>query len=222
MATGIDPLHGNGRTMMNRLKLLCLLGLILLAGCDPDKIASADLADLTLSAGKLEPEFSSSVLSYTATVGDDVSVITVTVTTADSDALVLINSVEVSSTNGSTQVALARGSNTITVYVINSTPDYEFNSKTYEVIVTRLEASFSIGGSVSGLDGTLTLQNNGADDLVLDADGSFSFALPVAEGDDYDVTVSVQPETQTCSVSNGLGVVIGAEIDNIIVECVNN
>lgn len=207
---------------MNGLKLLCLLGLVLLSGCDADKYASADLADLTLSAGKLDPEFSSSVLSYTAYVGDDIGVITVTVTTADPDALPLINSVEVNSTNGSTQVVLARGSNTITIYVINSTPDYEFNSKTYEVVVTRLATSFSVGGIVSGLDGTLTLQNNAADDLVLDADGSFRFALPVAEGEDYDVTVSVQPETQTCSVTNGLGVVIGAEVDNIIVECVNN
>jgi hypothetical protein len=162
------------------------------------------------------------VLSYTAFVGDDVATVTVTVTAADSDAVVLINSVEVSSTNGSAVIALARGSNTITIYVLNSTPYYDFNSKTYEVVVTRLDSSYSVGGTLSGLDGTLTLQNNGADDLVLDADGSFEFALAVADGDPYEVTVSVQPATQTCSVDNALGVVTGAPVNDVIVQCVNN
>ena len=207
---------------MTGFKRFCLLLLVLLSGCDPDQYASANLADLSLSAGQLDPVFSSSVVSYTAFVGDDVGTITVTVTAAASNALVLINSVEVGSTNGSTQVTLARGSNTITIYVINSTLSYDFNSKTYEVVVTRLASSYSVGGSVSGLDGTLTLQNNGADDLVLDADGSFAFALAVADGDDYNVTVSVQPATQTCSVNNALGVVIGARVDNIDVQCVDN
>jgi len=207
---------------MTRFTRLWLLVLILLSGCDPNQFASADLADLTLSAGQLDPAFSSSVLSYTAFVGDDVGTITVTVTTADSDALVLINSVEVGSNKGSATVALDRGINTITIYVINSTPDYDFNSKTYKVVVTRLETSFSVGGTVSGLAGTLTLQNNGADDLVLDADGSFRFALAVADGDDYDVSVSVQPASQTCSVDNALGVVAGAPVNNIDVQCVNN
>jgi hypothetical protein len=196
--------------------------LVLLAGCDPNQFASADLADLSLSAGQLDPDFSSSVLSYTAFVGDDVATVTVTVTAADSDAVVLINSVEVSSTNGSAVIALARGSNTITIYVLNSTPYYDFNSKTYEVVVTRLDSSYSVGGTLSGLDGTLTLQNNGADDLVLDADGSFEFALAVADGDPYEVTVSVQPATQTCSVDNALGVVTGAPVNDVIVQCVNN
>jgi len=207
---------------MTGFKRLCLLMLVLLAGCDPNQFASADLADLSLSAGQLDPDFSSSVLSYTAFVGDDVATVTVTVTAADSDAVVLINSVEVSSTNGSAVIALARGSNTITIYVLNSTPYYDFNSKTYEVVVTRLDSSYSVGGTLSGLDGTLTLQNNGADDLVLDADGSFEFALAVADGDPYEVTVSVQPATQTCSVDNALGVVTGAPVNDVIVQCVNN
>lgn len=207
---------------MTGFKRLCLLMLVLLAGCDPNQFASADLADLSLSAGQLDPDFSSSVLSYTAFVGDDVATVTVTVTAADSDAVVLINSVEVSSTNGSAVIALARGSNTITIYVLNSTPYYDFNSKNYEVVVTRLDSSYSVGGTLSGLDGTLTLQNNGADDLVLDADGSFEFALAVADGDPYEVTVSVQPATQTCSVDNALGVVTGAPVNDVIVQCVNN
>ena len=53
---------------------------------------------------------------------------------------------------------------------------------------------FSIGGTVTGLTGVgLELQNNGADDLVIAADGSFAFATTVVDSTTYDVTISGQP-----------------------------
>ncbi|MGY6586707.1 MAG: hypothetical protein ACXIUB_00315 [Wenzhouxiangella sp.] len=82
---------------------------------------------------------------------------------------------------------------------------------------------FSIGGSLSGLvDGTtLVLQNAGADDLNLSANGSFVFAQPVADGGPYAVTVLTQPgnPNQNCTVSNGSGVVSGADVDDVEVNC---
>ena len=46
-------------------------------------------------------------------------------------------------------------------------------------------ASYSVGGTVSGLSGTVVLQDNGGDDLSVSGNGSFTFATPVAGGGAY-------------------------------------
>ncbi len=82
--------------------------------------------------------------------------------------------------------------------------------------------TFTVGGSVSGLEGEgLVLHNNGGDDLAIDADGSFTFATPVDDGNDYAVTVASQPADpiQTCTVSDGSGRIDGADITAIQVSC---
>src|SRR5690349_12765841 len=60
----------------------------------------------------------------------------------------------------------------------------------------------SVGGTVSGLAGTVMLQNNGGDDLGISADGSFTFSVPVVNGGPFNVTVRTQPRGQVCSVAN--------------------
>ena len=45
---------------------------------------------------------------------------------------------------------------------------------------TATSAVYSIGGTVSGLSGTVVLQDNGGDDLSVTASGSFTFATSVA------------------------------------------
>ncbi|WP_442283537.1 FG-GAP repeat protein [Variovorax sp. M-6] len=65
--------------------------------------------------------------------------------------------------------------------------------------------SFTIGGNVSGLAGTLVLRNNGRDDLTLKSDGPFRFADPVTAGNPYAVAIAQEPEGQTCAVSAGQG-----------------
>ncbi|WP_310630022.1 hypothetical protein [Paraburkholderia sp.] len=80
----------------------------------------------------------------------------------------------------------------------------------------------TVGGTVSGLSGTLQLQDNGADTLSLSSDGAFTFATPVAQGGAYAVTVLTQPAAQTCMVTNGSGTVGAAGVANIGVICVAN
>jgi CARDB len=77
---------------------------------------------------------------------------------------------------------------------------------------------FSVGGTVSGLAGSVTLQNNGADTLVVSAAG-FTFPTPIADSARYAVTVSSQPAGQTCTVNNGRGVVTAADVANVAVIC---
>ena len=46
----------------------------------------------------------------------------------------------------------------------------------------RRPTSFTVGGTVSGLSGTVVLQDNGGDDLSVTANGSFTFATTLATG----------------------------------------
>lgn len=79
--------------------------------------------------------------------------------------------------------------------------------------------TYTVGGSVSGLTGTVTLQNNGGDNLAINADGAFTFATPVADGGTYNTTVLTQPSLQTCVVSNGSGTMGGSNVTNVDVSC---
>jgi len=81
-------------------------------------------------------------------------------------------------------------------------------------------ATYTVGGSVSGLSGSgLALQNNGADTLSIAASGSFTFATALADSSAYMVTVSSQPAGQTCSVTNGSGTISAANVTNVAVSC---
>jgi hypothetical protein len=84
-------------------------------------------------------------------------------------------------------------------------------------------APFIIGGTVNGLIGSgLVIQNNGGDNLGLNADGGFSFPTPLNTNDTYSVTVFTQPSSpnQICSVSNASGTVASADISDVLVSCV--
>jgi len=83
--------------------------------------------------------------------------------------------------------------------------------------------SFKVGGTVSGLIGanTITLLNNGGDQLVVPANGTFEFPASIARGGSYAVAVHTLPSSpmQNCSVSNGSGTVASAPVTNVVVVC---
>ena len=84
------------------------------------------------------------------------------------------------------------------------------------------QTGLTIGGTVVGLSGgSVSLQNNGAGDLQVAADGAFTFAGTASSGAAYDVKVSSQPAAppQTCTVANGAGTVASANVTNIVVTC---
>lgn len=90
------------------------------------------------------------------------------------------------------------------------------------VTVTCSTNTFTVGGSVSGLSGTVTLQNNGINSTPISSNGSFTFSTPVAQGSTYNVTVLTQPLAQTCTVTNGSGTIGSSNITNVSVSCVTN
>ena len=79
--------------------------------------------------------------------------------------------------------------------------------------------TYSVGGTVSGLSGTVVLQDNGGDNLSVTASGPFTFATALASGAAYGVTVKTNPSGQTCTVSNGSGTVASANVTNVAVSC---
>jgi len=98
------------------------------------------------------------------------------------------------------------------------------NANVSNVQVTCSTTTYTIGGTVSGLFGTLVLQDNGGNNLALSANangignGSFTFSTAVASGATYSVTVLTQPTGQTCTVTNGSGTA-SANVTNVQVAC---
>ena len=86
-----------------------------------------------------------------------------------------------------------------------------------DVVVTCSVLGYTIGGSISGLTGTIVLRN-GDDELVRSADGAFAFAAPVTHGAQYSVYIQTQPAGQTCTLVNQQGTATGT-VSNIGVNC---
>lgn len=88
-------------------------------------------------------------------------------------------------------------------------------------------ASFgTVGGTVTGMNSgqSLTLQNNGGDDLTVTGNAPFTFATSLVELTKFTVTVLIQPVGQTCPVTRGTGVIPndGSTANKVVVACVPN
>lgn len=95
----------------------------------------------------------------------------------------------------------------------------------HTITVECVTDAFSVGGTVSGLEGSgLILQNNGADQLEIYSNGEFTFTTPLFDNDDYDVSVWRQPSapSQHCAISNDAGSINGGAIDNVTVQCTSD
>jgi hypothetical protein len=84
-------------------------------------------------------------------------------------------------------------------------------------------SNFTVGGAISNLVGTgLVLQNNGGDDLRIDAGSTFTFATGVPSGAPYNVTVAAQPTgpAQQCDPTSNSGTVTNANVSSVQINCV--
>src|SRR5262252_3305331 len=89
-------------------------------------------------------------------------------------------------------------------------------------VAVTCTGSYTVGGTVSGLSGTVVLQDNGGDTLSVSANGAFTFATSLAGGTAYSVTVKTYPTGQTCAVSNGSGTMGSANVTSVAVSCTAN
>ena len=87
-------------------------------------------------------------------------------------------------------------------------------------------ASYTVGGTVSGLSGSgLVLTDNGGDALSVPANATtFTFTTAVVSGNPFNVAVMTQPgkPSQTCVVANAAGTITGNNITNVAVSCTTN
>lgn len=96
--------------------------------------SNANLSNLVPNSGALTPVFAQATTSYTISVPNGTTSITLTPTVADATATVKVNTVTVASGSPSSPIALAVGSNVITTVV---TAQDGTTTKTYTVTVTR-------------------------------------------------------------------------------------
>ncbi|MGB8325135.1 MAG: kelch repeat-containing protein [Candidatus Acidiferrum sp.] len=102
------------------------------------------------------------------------------------------------------------------------------------VSITCPAVTFSVGGTVVGLqgilpnngpltDGSFILQNVLGNTLVVPQNGPFTFATPEALNDQYEISVFHGPSTQSqgCTLWNYKGVVT-ASINNIVIDCAHS
>jgi gliding motility-associated-like protein len=116
------------------------------------KSSNANLSNLVLSAGTLNPVFASGTISYTATVSNAVSTFKITPTVADATATVTVDGVTVASGTASTAVALAVGPNVISTVVTAE----DGTTKTYIVQVDRAKSPNADLAGLSISDGALS------------------------------------------------------------------
>lgn len=88
-----------------------------------------------------------------------------------------------------------------------------------DVAIACTPATFTVGGTLSGVTGIgLVLESRG-EAITLAKDGSFVFFAPITSGSSYEVAVVAQPEGGSCAVSAGSGVVGGADVTSVRVTC---
>ena len=119
---------------------------------------NADLTGLTISSGTLSPQFSSSDITYTASVANSVTQVTVTPTASDSSATIAVNGNTVTSGNGYILTSLTAGEPT-TVTVIVTAQDS--TTKTYTITVTVRDVPITVSSAAYNPgNGQLTITFN--------------------------------------------------------------
>jgi uncharacterized repeat protein (TIGR02543 family) len=113
----------------------------------------ATLSALTLSSGTLSPIFAAATTTYTASVTNGTSSITVTPTRNQANATITVNGTAVTSGSASGSITLNVGANTITV--IGTSQDGSTTS-TYTITVTRAGSNDATLSALTLSSGTLS------------------------------------------------------------------
>ena len=79
--------------------------------------------------------------------------------------------------------------------------------------------SFTVGGMVSGLTGSLSIQNNAGNSLSISANGVYVFTQTLTSNEIYNVQINQNPIGQICSITNATGQITNADITNADILC---
>lgn len=109
-----------------------------------------------------------------------------------------------------------------TVHTVTAANGSGSTSFGLHITVAATAATYSIGGSVSGLPpGTsVELTNNGGDRIQILTDGPFTFPGVLPDGSGYRVEIARQPGSSVlCAPANGAGTVASANVLNVQISC---
>lgn len=79
-------------------------------------------------------------------------------------------------------------------------------------------ATFNISTHITGLEGTLVLQQAGVGSFAVTGEGYVELATRIGAGANYNITIGRQPHGQTCTVTNGSGIA-GDSMSVVEVNC---
>ena len=122
-------------------------------------------------------------------------------------------------------VAATNPANAMGSFSFKDTATAEVPMQFYRV---RAAFAFTVGGTLTGLPAgdTVTLHDNGGDNLTLSTNGTFTFPTALPNGQSYSVTVSgtsggtsILTSIYQPVVANGSGTISGANVTNVAVQC---
>lgn len=147
LSTGINVITGKIRSSDNTTEHNYRVNVL------RDLSSNADLSSLNFAEGSLIPSFSSSTVTYSALVNNNIKTISITANTWDTSAGLAINGVTTLSGASSQPIPILVGTNSIPVRV--SSPNNTVQ-KTYTLTITRKGSSVSTLSNVIVFGGTLT------------------------------------------------------------------
>ncbi len=77
---------------------------------------------------------------------------------------------------------------------------------------------YGVGGTITGLIGSVTIQNNG-ESLALITNGVYQFLNKLGNGVSFLASIVTQPFNQACHIDNASNVILGANRSNVDVTC---
>ena len=169
--------------------------------------SNAALGNLAISGGTLNPGFAGATNSYTASVANGITSITVTPTTADPTATVTVDGVAVASGTASNPITLSPGSNAITVVVTSQAG----NKLIYTITMFGPVSTLSTLSSLTISAGTLSPAFSGSTTSYTDnVNYSVSAVTVTPTTSDPNATVTVNGTAVTSGTASGsIGLAVG-------------
>jgi len=178
-----------------KLAACSIISILLFVGCAAENEDSSSSSSSSFNIGGTVTGLSG-VLIIQNNSGDD----TVVEQTGSEDVSFTFKTSISSGSAYSVSVKLQPNTQTCTASNASGTTSQNISN----ITIACTSSSYNVSGTVSGLTGSVVLQNNGADDLTV-SNGSFSFTNKINKGSAYNVTVKTQPSPFTCSAASNRG-----------------
>ena len=178
-----------------KLTAFSIISILLFVGCAAENEGSSSSSSSAFNIGGTVTGLSG-VLIIQNNSGDD----TVVKQTGSEDISFTFKTRISSGSAYSVSVKLQPNTQTCTASNASGTTSQNISN----ITIACTSSSYNVSGTVSGLTGSVVLQNNGADDLTV-SNGSFSFTNKINKGSAYNVTVKTQPSPFICSAASNRG-----------------